>query len=282
MKSIANIWKHPKTSAAGVLIAVATVAGVLSQQGVTLGKAGAGTVVTLAGSLATALLGLLARDPISPAASQSTGGTQGSQAKLGVWMLIALLLQLTLTTGCNGTSVAQNIVNWTPSLQSAVATVDSTAVLLAPKDAPAFAEATEGFNAASNLLVTQARTYLANPSAATLAQLQAQVVAFQQQVNSALLQAAKIVDSSSQQRALASIQAVATAVTAILALVQSISSKSQVAQMAAASSIKLASVRPYVDNTEAARIVANHYGEPISLARMQVAQVEQAQLQAGF
>ena len=281
MKSIANIWKHPKTSAAGILIAVATVAGVLSQQGVTLGKAGAGTVVTLAGSLATALLGLLARDPASPS-TQSTAAAASSQAKLGAWMLIALLLQITLTTGCNGTSVAQNIVNWTPSLQSAVATVDSTGALLAPKDAPAFAEATEGFNAASNLLVTQAKTYLANPSAATLAQLQAEVVAFQQQVNSALLQAARIVDSSSQQRALASIQAVATAVTAILALVQSISSKSQVARMAAASSIKLASVRPYVDDTEAARIVANHYGEPISLARMQVAQVEQAQTQAGF
>jgi hypothetical protein len=43
--------------------------------------------------------------------------------------LIALLLPLPLM-GCSGTSVAQNIVNWTPALQSAVATVDSTATLL--------------------------------------------------------------------------------------------------------------------------------------------------------
>ena len=42
-----NIWNQPKTSAAGLLIAVASIAGVLSQQGVTLGKAGTGTVVTL-------------------------------------------------------------------------------------------------------------------------------------------------------------------------------------------------------------------------------------------
>ena len=63
MNFISNIWNHPKTSAAGLLIAVASVAGVLSQQGVTLGKVGSGTAVTLAGALATALLGLLAKDP---------------------------------------------------------------------------------------------------------------------------------------------------------------------------------------------------------------------------
>ena len=121
--------------------------------------------------------------------------------------------------------MAQDIVNWTPALQSAVATVDSTAALLAPADAPVFAAATVGFDAASNLLVAQAKAYLANPTAGVLAQLQTQVVTFQQQVNAALLQAAKIVNPASQQHALAAIQAVATVVSAILALVQSVSSK---------------------------------------------------------
>ena len=63
MHLISNIWNHPRTSAAGLLIAIATVAGVLSQQGVTLGHAGTGTVVSLIAALATALLGLVARDP---------------------------------------------------------------------------------------------------------------------------------------------------------------------------------------------------------------------------
>lgn len=279
--SIANMWNHPKTSAAGVLIAIATISGVLSQQGITFGNVGAGTVVTLAGSIATALLGLLARDP-APPSTPKTGSSSSAQSKLGVWMLIALLLQITWTTGCSGTTVAQNIVDWTPALQSAVATVDATAAVLAPNDAPIFDQATIGFDVASNLLVTQAKAYLANPSAGTLAQMQTQVVTFQQQVNSALLQAARIVDTASQQRALTSIQAVATAVTAILALVQSISSKSEVAQMAAASSIKLAAVRPYLDSTASARIVANHYGEPMALAQFQVAQVQQSEIQAGF
>src|SRR5580704_18811623 len=164
MNAIANIWKYPRTSAAGLLIAVITIAGVFSQQGVTLGTAGAGTVISLVSAVATALLGLLARDPGEPA-SQRAGKSTIDTARLGAWTLIALLLPLPWLQGCSGTAVAQDIVNWTPALQSAVATVDSTAALLAPVDAPIFTAATVGFDAASSLLVTQAKAYVANPTA---------------------------------------------------------------------------------------------------------------------
>jgi hypothetical protein len=283
-----NIWNHPKTSAAGLLIAVASVAGVLSQQGVSLGNVGTGTVVSLASALATALLGLLAKDPAAASSPASTPATTQSaapasqQAKLGAWMLIALVIPLPWMQGCTASSVAENIVTWTPPLQSAVATVDSTAALLAPADAPIFTAATIGFDAASNLLVAQAKAYLANPSASVLAQLQNQIVTFQQQVNTALLQTAKIVNVNSQQHALAAIQGVGTIVVAILSLVQTISSKAQVAQMASESSVKLATVEPYLNEDRSAQIVATHYNEPVSLARLQVAQAAQAETSAGF
>ena len=276
MNPISNIWNHPRTSAAGLLIAVVTIAGVLSQQGITFGAVGSGTVITLVSALATALLGLLARDP--GVGSPSTGST----AKLGVWALIALLLPLPFMSGCSGTTVAQEIVNWTPALESAVATVDSTAALLDPADAPVFAAATVGFDAASKLLVTQAKAYLANPSASVLAELQAQVVTFQQQVNAALLKAAKIVNPTSQQHVLNAINAVATVVSAIFALVTSVSSKAAVARMAALSAIKLAAVRPCIDEGQAAAIVASHYSESVELARFQVRQAELSAAQAGF
>jgi hypothetical protein len=293
MNFLTNIWNQPKTSAAGLLIAVASVAGVLSQQGVTLGKAGTGTVVTLLSALATALLGLLAKDPETGTEGPShpseqtklaggPGRGQGTNARLGAWMLIALLIPLPWMQGCSAVSVAQNIVNWTPALQSAVATVDTTASLLAPADAPIFTAATVGFDAASNLLVAQAKAYLANPSASALQLLQTQVVTFQQQISSALLQAAGIVDPNSQQSALAAIQAVATIVSTILALVASISSKAAVANMSAQTGIKLAMVRPYLNSTRAAELVAAHYGEPLTVARMQVAQTEQMEMSAGF
>jgi hypothetical protein len=102
MNVLTNIWNQPKTSAAGLLIAVVSIAGVLSQQGISLGKAGTGTVVTLLSALATALLGLLAKDP-----ETGTEGprVQGTNAKLGAWMLIALTLSATLPTmGCTASA----------------------------------------------------------------------------------------------------------------------------------------------------------------------------------
>jgi hypothetical protein len=276
MNFIANIWKHPKTSATGVLLAVVTIAGTLSQQGITLGTAGTGTVITLVSGLATALLGLLAKDPGEQSASS------GSTAKLGVWALISLLLPLPFMSGCSEKSVAQEIVNWTPTLESAVATVDTTAALLAPADAPIFTVATTGFDAAYNVLVAQAKAYLANPKANILVQLQAAVVGLQQQVNASLLEAARITNPNSQAHALNAINAVGTAVAAILALVQTVSSKAQVAQMAGESTIKLATVRPFLDENKAVAMVASHYGEPVELARMQVEQAELRAEQGGF
>jgi hypothetical protein len=277
MNSIANIWLHPKTSVAGLLIAVVTVAGVLSQQGITLGTAGRGTMVALLSGLASALLGLLARDPVS---NSSAGNYTGSTAKLGVWALIALLLPF--MGGCSEATVAREIVNWTPALESAVATVDSTAALLDPAEAPLFAAATTGFDAAANLLVSQAKAYLANPSVGVLAQLQAAVVTFQQKVNASLLSVARIVNPTSQQHVLNAINAVATVVAAMLALVGSVSSKAAVAQMAADSSIKLAEVRPYLDEEQSAALVARHYREPVEVARAQVERVEVSAAQTGF
>jgi hypothetical protein len=280
MNFISNIWNHPKTSAAGVLIAVVTIAGVLSQQGISLGKAGTGTVISLVTAIATAMLGLLARDP-----NQGSGvrdqGSVSQQAKLGAWMLISLLLMSSMT-GCSAVGVAQDIVNWTPSLESAIATVDSTAALLAPADAPVFAAATQGFDAAANLLVGQAQAYLANPSASVLAELQAQVVTFQQKVNSSLLAVTRIVDAASQKHALQAIQAVATIVNAMLALVEQISSKAAVAHMAQAAQIKLAAVEPLLNRNRAAAMVAAHYDEPVAVARVQVAETEKDAVRAGF
>ena len=281
MNIFQNIWDHPRTSAAGLLIAVVSIAGVLSQQGITLGSAGTGTVATLVGAIASALLGLLAKDPVDTAGQQG-GKPTGQQAKLGAWALIALLLPLPFVGGCSATKVAQNIVDWTPALQVAVASMDSAGALLTPADAKVFAAATAGFDAASNLLVAQAKAYLANPSASTLAQLQNQIVNLEQQVNTAMLQAARIMNPDSQQHALSTIQAVGTVVIAILALVQSVSSKAEVEQMVARSAIKMAAVQAYVNHEQAAEIVAEHYGEPIDLARVQVAQVEQSAVMAGF
>jgi hypothetical protein len=276
MNLISNIWSQPRTSAAGLLIAAVTVAGVLTHQGITLGSAGTGTVISLVSALGTALLGLLAKDP-------DPSPTSNTSAKLGALMLCAVLVAGTIpVAGCSGQQVAQDIVNWTPALQTAVAVVDTTASVLAPADALIFQTATASFDAATNLLVAQCKAYLANPSASLLAQLQSQIVTFQQQVNAALLQSARIVDPNSQAHALAAINGVATIINAIFALIESISSQATAAQMASQASIKISRVEPYLDQALSARIVAEHYSEPVFLARIQVAQAQTAAIQAGF
>jgi len=63
MNIFSNAVLHPRTSAAGMLIGVVGVTSILSQQGITLGNAGSGTVVSLLASVASAFLGLLAQDP---------------------------------------------------------------------------------------------------------------------------------------------------------------------------------------------------------------------------
>ena len=192
-----------------------------------------------------------------------------STAKLSAWMLISVLLMGTMA-GCTAATVAQDIVNWTPTLQSAVGAVDSTAAVLDPAAAPIFVAATAGFDAASNVLAAQAKAYLANPNAGVLAQLQTAVTTFQQQVNAALLQAAHITNPASQQKALTDINAVGVIVNTILSLVLTISSKAAVAQMAKASAIKLAAVEPYVNRGLAARMVADHYSESRLVAGLDV------------
>ena len=172
------------------------------------------------------------------------------ESKLRRWavvmpMFFAMLIVSFTVEGCKAATVAQDIINWTPALQAGVQTIGSAAAMLAPADAPIFIAATVGFDAASGLLVAQAKAYLANPTASVLAQLQAAVVAFQQQINAALLASAKITNPASQTMVMNAINAVATVVLAILALVSSISSKVAVARMAQDSTIKLAQVERY-------------------------------------
>jgi len=61
-KFLQQALANPKTTTCGLLIGVTTIAGVLAGQGITLGHAGTGTVVTLISGIATALLGLAAKD----------------------------------------------------------------------------------------------------------------------------------------------------------------------------------------------------------------------------
>ncbi len=238
-----NLWNHPKTTAVGLLLAIVTIGGVFLQQGVTLGNLGTGNVVSLAIGVATALLGLLARDP----SSSSTTST----AKLGAWMLISLTLLGTMPmVGCTQKqkiTVAQEIVNWAPVFISTADTVNAAVEALDPATILVLRPLTLAIDTFGPQFQLAAQNYLANPNQTTLQVLQALIVQIQQNTNTALLKAAKITNPASQATATRNINLVATIANTLLALVQGISTKAQVAQMATGVHVTLAQVRPYLD-----------------------------------
>jgi hypothetical protein len=207
--------------------------------------------VALIGAIATALLGLLAKDPGSDA---GTGSSGTSTTKLSALMMITVLLMGSMasvsTTGCTQAqkiSVAQEIVNWTPAFISTADTVNAAIMALDPVTITILGPITVGINAFGPEFQKAAQAYLNNPSQTTLQVLQALIVQIQQDTNSALLAAAKIVDPTSQATATRNINLIATIVNTLLALIQGISSKTQIAAMAQQVHIPLRQVRPYMD-----------------------------------
>jgi hypothetical protein len=203
------------------------------------------------------------------------------QSKLGAWALIALLcLAVVPTVGCSGTTVAQDIVNWTPTIISAAQTVDATLAALDPAQAGPIIGVGQTFVAGATLVDAQAKTYLANPSATALQQLQAQALAFQANVSTALLQAAHITNAASQQKILSGLNAAVTGISAILALISTV--KGSTISPASVTAPKLSSLGPVLDERQQIAIVAGHYGEPEFLAAYQVRHVKVKLQQAGF
>lgn len=185
---------------------------------------------------------------------------------LGVVALCALLCaNLTACSQATGSKVAQDIVNFAPALTSAVNTINATVSSLSPQAAPIFAVATAAFDAGATLVVSDAKAYLANPSASVLVNLQTAVTTLQQNANAALLQTAGIKDAQSLQLALAAINGLATVVSAILGLVQTVSTKAQLRVMAAQSPIKLATVRRLMDQQRMEAMARTYQSDGVSV-----------------
>lgn len=248
--NFSNLWKHPKTTIAGLLLGVVQAGTLLSGAGLTFGAIGTTTWVGLAVALATTLLGAFAKDPGS-AVSAPNASTSNSTAKLGALMLISLTLLGTMpVVGCTQAqrvSVAQEIVNWTPVFISTADTVNAAIEALDPATVAILGPMTLAINTFGPEFEKAAQAYLANPSQTNLQVIQALIVQIQQDTNSALLAAAKITNPTSQATATKNVNLIATIANTLLALVQSISTKTQVAAMAGQVRVTFAQVRPYLD-----------------------------------
>ena len=177
---------------------------------------------------------------------------------LSLASIVCLWASMITTTGCNGTTVAQDIVNWNPTIQSTAATVAAAVSILQPQDALIVAAALAGFQGAGDLAVAQANAYLANPGASTLQLLQAAVVAFEQQINASLLAAARIIDPKSQQIVVAALGAAGAAINAVLALIAGIKGNT-LSAMGVNAPIKISQVRHLYNPAAVNMEIAAHY-----------------------
>ena len=172
--------------------------------------------------------------------------------------IVCLRAAMITTTGCNGTTVAQDIVSWNPTIQSTAATVAAAVSILQPQDAILVAVALAGFKGAGDLCVAEANAYLANPGASTLQLLQAAVVAFEQQINASLLAAARIIDPKSQQIVVAALGAVGAAINAVLALIAGIKGNT-LAAMGVKTQVKISQVKHLYNPSAVNMEIAAHY-----------------------
>ena len=193
---------------------------------------------------------------------------------------LVALSTIPILTGCNGNAIAQDIVNWTPALESTAATAAATASILLPADAIIIAAALAAFNAGANLVSAEAKAYLANPGQTTLQALQTAVITLQQQVTASLLNAAKIVDPKSQTVVTAAINGVATVINSILSLITQIKGNTVSATTAA---VKLSMLPRSNDNYwQSVDIISKHYDVSKQIA-IKMLSVGENQIQAeGF
>jgi hypothetical protein len=179
-------------------------------------------------------------------------------------------------------NVAQEIVNWTPALTSAIDTAGGLLEVLDPPSALVIAPSLAIINALAPQITTAAKNYLANPSQTTIQVLQALIVQLQNNVNTALLNAVKITNPNSQQKATTAINGIATIVNSLLALVEGVSSKAQVAAMSRNVTVHLAEVRPLLDQRQMA-LNADRISRDLGLTRpVTVDQYFAYEAQAGF
>lgn len=206
-------------------------------------------------------------------------------AKAAVMAFVCLALTFAPIVGCSQqqkVNVAQEIVNWTPALTSAVNTAGGLVETLDPPAAIIVAPTLAAIDALSPQLVAAAKTYLANPNQTTVQLLQALIVQLQNNTNTALLNAAKITNPQSQQRTMTAINGIATVVNSLLALIESVSSKTQVAAMSRDATVHLALVRPLLDQ-QSMQFAANRISADLRLNQpVSVDQYFAFQTRAGF
>lgn len=168
----------------------------------------------------------------------------------------ALIAATLLVTGCTPAQqqttvqVVSRIDAYMPTVINAADTVAATVSMLLPADALLIQVSDTAFDTAAATLAALCKSYLANPSANVLAQIQTAIDTLQQQVSAATLKAVGIKDAQSQQLAIAALKGLLTAVSFVFGLISQTQTTAQLIQLRDENRIRLATIRPYLDEPQ--------------------------------
>ncbi len=137
-----------------------------------------------------------------------------------------------------------------PEVVAAADTVSSVVASLLPADAPLVGVTDVAFDTAAKTLQALTASYMANPNASVLQQIQAAITTLEGQLNTATLKVAGIKNSATQQAVLAALKGLLTVVTVVFALISPTLTTAQLLDLRESDTIHLAQVRPYMDQQE--------------------------------
>lgn len=140
-----------------------------------------------------------------------------------------------------------------PELVAAADTAAATIAALDPAEAALIGISDTAFDTAAKTVQALTASYIANPNASTLAQIQASITTLEGQINSATLNAVGIKDVAKQQMVLAALKGLLTIVTVVFARVAPTMTTSQLIDLRDSHTIHLAKVRRYMDEPELQR-----------------------------
>lgn len=167
--------------------------------------------------------------------------------------MAVMLCVMIMTTGCTPAqkqTTMQIAVSVNAHLPSVVAAADTVAAVVAsldPASALIIQPADVAFDTLAKTVQALLTSYIANPTASVLQQIQTAINTLESTVNTAVLAAAGIKNSSSQALALAALKGLLTVVTIVFALISQTETVAMLKQLRDTNTIHLALMRPYMD-----------------------------------
>lgn len=186
--------------------------------------------------------------------------------RISIGMLCGLMITMGSLTvaGCKGgqtsLNVAKFVQNETPAIESAADAIATAVATLLPADAILTNAALATFNATLNSVDAVAKAYIANPSPSALTNLENALVAVQNSIGTTIASLGKLgIPSDVLLTITGGVNFATTIILALLGAVQSVSTKAQLDNMRSLETVKVASLRPFMDRNAAEQIAAaNH------------------------